>query len=70
MLNEISEALQKGRVKLVAELVQKAIDDGMTAKEILDNGLLAGMQEIGEKFSKNQVFVPEVMLAAGYECWN
>lgn len=64
MLVKISEALQKGRVTIVAELVKEAIEGGVPAQTILDGGLLAGMREIGEKFSNNQAFVPEVMLAA------
>ena len=64
ILNNISEALQKGRVPLVTELVKKAIDDGIPAQSILDDGLLDGMKQIGERFSRGEVFVPEVMLAA------
>lgn len=64
ILLKISEALQKGRVALVAELVNNAIEEGICAQTILDEGLLAGMNEIGEKFSNNKVFVPEVMIAA------
>ncbi len=61
---EISENLQKGKAKIVKELVQKAIDEGHSAKEILDEGLLSGMGIIGEKFKNNEVFVPEVLVAA------
>jgi len=64
ILEEISEKLQKGRAKEVKELVQKAIDDGMDAKTILDDGLLAGMSVIGEKFKNNEVYVPDVLIAA------
>lgn len=64
ILTEISEQLQKGKAKVVAELVQKAIDEGIPAKEILDEGLLQGMGVIGEKFKNNEVFVPEVLVAA------
>ena len=64
VLNEISEQLQKGKVKQVKELVQKAIDDKVAAKDILEKGLLAGMDVIGGKFKNNEVFVPEVLLAA------
>lgn len=64
LLQELSENIQKGRLKIVTELVQKAIDDGMSAKTILEDGMLPGMSIIGEKFSKNQVFVPEVLIAA------
>ena len=64
VLNEISENLQKGKAKIVKELVQQAIDDGISAQEILEQGLLSGMNVIGEKFKKNEVFVPEVLVAA------
>ncbi len=62
--NEISENLQKGKAKIVKELVQQAIDEGLSAKDILDQGLLSGMGIIGEKFKNNEVFVPEVLVAA------
>ncbi len=63
-LNEISENLQKGKAKIVKELVQQAIDEGMDASSILNDGLLAGMGVIGEKFKNNEVYVPEVLVAA------
>ncbi|MEA4824681.1 MAG: corrinoid protein [Clostridiaceae bacterium] len=63
-LNEISEFLQKGRAKNVRELVNRALEEGISAKTILEEGLLPGMGEIGEKFRKNEVFVPEVLVAA------
>lgn len=64
VLTSISEELQKGKAKIVKELVQQAIDEGIPVKQILDEGLLAGMSIIGEKFKKNEVFVPEVLVAA------
>ena len=64
LLQEISENLQKGKAKIVKELVQQAIDEKISAKEILENGLLDGMGIIGEKFKKNEVYVPEVLIAA------
>lgn len=64
VLIEISENLQKGKAKVVKELVQRAIDEGIPAQEILEQGLLSGMNVIGEKFKKNEVFVPEVLVAA------
>ena len=64
ILNDICENLQKGKAKVVKELVQQAIDEGIDAKEILDQGLLAGMDIVGEKFKNNEVFVPEVLVAA------
>ena len=64
IVKEISEYLQKGRAKNVKALVQQALDEGVDAKVILDEGLLGGMSIIGEKFKKNEVFVPEVLVAA------
>ena len=64
ILTDISENLQKGKAKIVKELVQQAIDEKIPAKEILENGLLAGMDVIGEKFTRNEVYVPEVLIAA------
>lgn len=63
-LEEISINLQAGKAKIVKELVQQAIDAGVPVKEILDNGLLSGMNIIGGKFKNNEVFVPEVLVAA------
>ena len=64
MLNQISENLQKGKAKIVKQLVQEAIDAGIPAQDILEKGLIAGMNIIGEKFRNNEVFVPEVLVAA------
>lgn len=64
MLNQISENLQKGKAKLVKQLVQEAIDAGIPAQDILEQGLIAGMNIVGEKFRNNEVFVPEVLVAA------
>ena len=64
ILNDISENLQRGKAKVVKELVQQAINEGLSAKEILEEGLLSGMSIIGEKFKNNEVFVPEVLVAA------
>jgi corrinoid protein of di/trimethylamine methyltransferase len=64
ILNEISEKLQAGKAKDVKALVTQAIEDGLGAKDILDNGLLDGMNVIGEKFKVNEVYVPEVLIAA------
>jgi len=64
LLMEISENLQKGRAKNVKELVQKAIDEGFDVNTILEEGLLHGMGIIGDKFKKNEVYVPDVLIAA------
>ena len=63
-LLEISEFLQKGRRKQVVKLVQEALDEGVPAGEILNNALLHGMNIVGDKFKKEEVFVPEVLVAA------
>lgn len=64
LLVEISEFVQKGRAKNVKELVVKAIEEGVAAKEILNEGLIAGMMIVGEKFKNNEVYVPEVLISA------
>ncbi len=64
IFEEISEQLQKGKRKDVEALVQSAIDQKIPASEILDKGLLAGMTIIGTKFKNNEVYVPEVLIAA------
>ncbi len=64
IVEEISEFLQKGRAKNVKKLVEEALAQGVDAKEILNEGLLAGMMIVGGKFKRNEVFVPEVLVAA------
>jgi len=62
--NLISESLQKGKAKDVEALVSQAVAENVTAKEILEQGLMAGMAVVGERFKKNEIFVPEVLIAA------
>ncbi|HZJ83081.1 MAG TPA: corrinoid protein [Clostridia bacterium] len=64
LLNEMSAFLQQGRAKNVKELVQRALDEKLDPKTILNEGLLDGMSIIGEKFKNNEVYVPEVLIAA------
>ena len=63
-LQQISVKLQAGKAKDVKALVQQAIDEGIPASEILEKGLIDGMNIIGVKFRNNEVFVPEVLVAA------
>lgn len=63
-LTEISEAMQRGRAKLIKTLVPQALEEGIPAQEILQDGLLAGMDVVGRKFKANEIFVPEVLVAA------
>ena len=64
IIQEISQQLQAGRARNVKALVQQALDEGIPAQRILNEGLLSGMAIIGEKFKNNEVFVPEVLVAA------
>ncbi|MHC2995005.1 MAG: corrinoid protein [Candidatus Atribacteria bacterium] len=63
-LNDVSEALQRGKADKVSELVKQALNENVTPKKILEEGLIQGMSIIGEKFKKNEVYVPEVLIAA------
>ena len=63
-LNNLSEALQRGDAKKVEELVKQALEENLLPKDILENGLIKGMDIIGAKFKKNEVYVPEVLIAA------
>ncbi len=64
LLKEISEALQRGDHVTVAELTRRAVDADLPARDILDRGLLAGMDVIGRRFGAYEIFLPEVLLAA------
>jgi 5-methyltetrahydrofolate--homocysteine methyltransferase len=65
MSNEaICQALMKGRAAEVKTLVQQELDAGAKPATILNDGLLQGMGIIGAKFKKNEVYVPEVLIAA------
>ena len=64
VLQEISEKLQQGKAPDVEALVKQAIDASVPVGKILNEGLLSGMGVIGNKFKKNEVYVPEVLIAA------
>ncbi len=64
ILQEISTNLQKGKMKDVAALTQKALDEGLAPLVILNEGLMPGMDIIGERFKNNDIFIPEVLIAA------
>jgi len=63
-LQALAEAIINGKRNDAAELTKKLIDAGVPAKRILDEGLIAGMSEVGEKFKNGEYFVPEVLVAA------
>ena len=63
-LQEISVQIQAGKAKIVKTLVQQALDEGIPARKILEEGLLAGMSVVGDQFRSGEIFVPEVLVAA------
>jgi len=63
-LASIAEALQRGDVGKVEELVRLALQEKLTPKDILENGLIKGMNIIGIKFKNNEIYVPEVLISA------
>ena len=63
-LSDISEAMQRGRARQIKTLVPQALEEGIPAATILQDGLLAGMEIVGRRFKENEIFVPEVLVAA------
>ncbi len=61
---EIALALERGEAKKVAELVQVELDSGAKPKQILDEGLIAGMTVVGGQFRRHEIFLPNVLMAA------
>jgi 5-methyltetrahydrofolate--homocysteine methyltransferase len=64
MLNEMQEALLKGKKDEVVALVENALSAGLSAAQILNQGLIVGMERLGVLFKNNEVFIPEVLVAA------
>jgi len=64
LFTRISESLQKGDDEEVYKLTQQAINEKISPKEILDKGLISGMNVVGEKFKNFEIFLPDVLLAA------
>ncbi|MGI6173503.1 MAG: cobalamin B12-binding domain-containing protein [Christensenellales bacterium] len=60
----IADAVKNGRAKVVKTLVSDAVAEGVSAEAILNEGLVVGMSELGEMFKNNEVYVPEVLIAA------
>ena len=63
-LEAIANAVIKGDRGAVAELAQQALDGGTPVVEVLEEGLIAGMAVVGARFKANEVYVPEVLIAA------
>jgi len=68
LLHTIAQQLEQGDDEQVAALTRQAIEEGLPAKQILDDGLIAGMAIVGNLFKKHQIFLPEVLLAAKAMC--
>ncbi len=64
ILTKISEAVIEGNVEDMTDLTEEAIDDGLAPQEILDKGLMAGMDYVGVEFKAGNMFVPEVLRSA------
>ncbi len=64
LLEEISTAVIEGNLDDIVDLTEDALDEGMTAQEILDNGLMTGMDYVGVEFKAGNMFVPEVLRSA------
>ncbi len=63
-LAEMRKAVEQGNAALVKELTHKALDSGTSPEVILNEGLIAAMANVGEKFKKNEIYVPEMLVAA------
>ncbi len=64
ILQDIAENLMKGKANDVKTLVEQALGEGLAPGDVLNEGLLSGMNVIGARFKKNEVYVPEVLIAA------
>ncbi len=77
ILNQLSICIERGKINTqsphpanmqgregATELTQRALSEGISAKEILDTGLLSGMQRVGDKFRDGKIFIPEVLISA------
>jgi 5-methyltetrahydrofolate--homocysteine methyltransferase len=64
VLSQISSAIMEGKKDDIGQLTQQALDEGLNAKQILDDGLMKGMEVVGVRFKAGDMFVPEVMRCA------
>lgn len=64
ILDEVAERLREGRSAELLEHISLALEGGLTGEEILQSGLLRGINELGEQFKNSEAFVPEVLIAA------
>jgi 5-methyltetrahydrofolate--homocysteine methyltransferase len=64
VLAEIAKSIIDGNHQRVGELTEQVIDEGVAPKTILDDGLIAGMNVVGERFRVHEIFLPDVLMAA------
>ena len=63
-IEELAHAVEIGKSKLVPGLVQKALDEGNAPIDILNKGMIDAMSIVGDKFKKNEIFIPKMLIAA------
>ena len=63
-LKALAEAIIRGDQNTAVQITKSALKEGAAAKSILEDGLIAGMDVIGSRFKKNEVYIPEVLIAA------
>ena len=63
-LKALADAVINGDQNKALEITKAALDEGTAAKDVLDNGLIAGMDVVGERFKKNEIYIPEVLISA------
>jgi corrinoid protein of di/trimethylamine methyltransferase len=64
ILQELADVLIQGQLNKVQDLTQRALDQGIAPEEVLQNGLLAGMDVVGKRFKDGDMFIPEVLRSA------
>jgi 5-methyltetrahydrofolate--homocysteine methyltransferase len=63
-LNALADAVIKGDQNIAMEITKSALEEGTAAKDVLDKGLIAGMEVVGRRFKNNEVYIPEVLISA------
>ena len=64
ILNQMAENLMKGKANEVRNLTKQAIDEGINVEDILNKGMISAMNTVGERFKRNEIYVPEMLIAA------
>jgi len=63
-LKALADAVIKGDQSTAVEITKSALEEGTAAKNVLEEGLIAGMDVVGDRFKKNEIYIPEVLIAA------